>query len=261
MKRLDRLKGAFLSLISHKLKTPLTSLSLGLEEMEHYAANLKPDDPCHQRLISMREDMGCLSRLLTSLLRVQQVMGGQAGPLVRCDLADVIRAALAFTEWPLDRYEVVLDLSDLPLVLADRGRLIFALQQVLDNAFKFSPEAGKITILLKQAGTSIQIGVQDAGCGISEKEMPKIFERFYQVDPDATGQVPGFGLGLFCTREIARQHGGSVTVTSKAGKGTQVTISLPYPTPPACQTVKNQMLVGGYALCELLSEGLVFLPA
>ena len=72
----------------------------------------------------------------------------------------------------------------------------------------------------------VTILVRDTGCGIAEDEMPKIFVRFYQVDPDATGQVPGFGLGLFCAREIIRQHGGSIELSSQPGQGTTVTINL-----------------------------------
>lgn len=226
MKRLDRLKGAFLALISHKLKTPLTSLSLGLEEMERYASSLNPDDPCHQRLSSMREDMAQFSQVLSTLLRMQQVMVGQASPRIKCDLAEVIHEALGSVESKTDQHKLVLNLAELPLVMADHGRLSFAVQQILDNAFKFSDPGDTVIIALNRSGKKISIVVQDSGCGISKEELPRIFDKFYQIDPDLTGQVPGFGLGLFCAREVVHQHGGMLAIESELHTGTTVTITL-----------------------------------
>jgi len=226
MKRLDRLKGAFLALISHKLKTPLTSLSLGLEELERYASNLNPDDPCHQRLSSMREDMAQFSQVLSSLLRMQQVMLGQTSSRIKCDLAEVVREAFGSLESKADQHEVILKLAELPLVVADHGRLVFAVQQILDNSFKFSSPGDTVTIALGQSGEKIHIVVQDSGCGIAREELPRIFDKFYQIDPDLTGQVPGFGLGLFCAREVIHQHGGTLAIESEPDKGTTVTITL-----------------------------------
>jgi two-component system, sensor histidine kinase and response regulator len=74
---------------------------------------------------------------------------------------------------------------------------------------------------------SVRTVVEDAGPGIPPDELPKIFEKFYQVDPDQTGQVPGFGLGLYYAREFVHQHGGNISIESTLGRGTTVTISLP----------------------------------
>jgi len=229
LKRLDSLKGSFLSLISHKLKTPITSLSLGLEELQRYAAQFAPEEACHQRLDSMQEDLQFLSRLVASLLRFNQVMLPTTPvALSGCDLAELVRSATESVQWGAARPDVKLniELSGASRVACDRDRLFFALQQVIDNAFKFVEKNGTVTISLMQQQDHAEIVVQDTGCGIPPEEMPKVFERFYQVDPDATGQVPGFGLGLFCAREIIRQYGGSISISSEQGRGTTVTISL-----------------------------------
>ncbi|WP_265551829.1 hybrid sensor histidine kinase/response regulator [Trichlorobacter lovleyi] len=228
MHSLDSLKGAFLSLVSHKLKTPLTSLSLGLEELERYASRLHPTEACHLRLVSMREDLEALSSLMTSLVRMHQALGVAGGEPVRCDLAEVVKSAAASVQRASTKRDMalLLELETSATVLGNRDRLMFALQQILENAFKFSSDGATVAIRLTCVDGHAEIAIQDSGCGIAEEEMPKIFERFYQVDPDATGQIPGFGLGLFCVREIVRQHGGSVAVNSRLGQGTTVTINL-----------------------------------
>lgn len=229
LKRLDSLKGSFLSLISHKLRTPLTSLSLGLEELQRYAVQFAPEEACHERLSSMQEDLQFLSRLVTSLLRFNQVMIQDGRCFTcSCDLAEVVRAAAATAAQVANRPTINLEISTDAVVgfSCDRERLQFAVQQVIDNAFKFTADGGRVIVSLVQQQDRIQIEVQDTGCGIPPEEMPKVFERFYQVDPDATGQVPGFGLGLFCAREIIRQHGGSIAISSQPGQGTTVSIIL-----------------------------------
>lgn len=228
MQYLDSLKGAFLSLVSHKLKTPLTSLSLGLEELERYASRLYQTEVCRLRLSSMREDLGALSGLMTSLVRMHQALGAPGSGMVRCDLSEVVKSAAESVERASAKSSVTLtlDLTAAPAVRGNRDRLIFALQQILDNAFKFTSDGGSVAITLASDGHHATITVRDSGCGIAEDELPKIFERFYQVDPDVTGQIPGFGLGLFCAREIIRQHGGSIALSSQPGQGTTVTINL-----------------------------------
>lgn len=230
LKRLDSLKGSFLALISHKLKTPITSLSLGLEELQRYAAQFNPESECHDRIHSMREDLQFLTRLVTSLLRFNQVMIPSVNRYnCSCDLADVVRAAAATAAQTANRPLVRLELDSIPSLpgfKCDCERVQFAIQQVIDNAFKFTEDGGVVTISLSRQRNRALVTVADTGCGIPQEEMHKIFERFYQVDPDATGQVPGFGLGLFCAREIARQHGGTIGIVSEPGQGTVVTITL-----------------------------------
>lgn len=260
MKRFDRLKTAFLVQVSHKLKTPLTSLSLGLEEMERYAANLHPGDPCHQRLSSMREDMAQFSRVILSFLRMQEVMVRQAGSRISCDVAEIVRQALDLVESKTGQHRIVLDLAELPLMLADYDRLSFALLQVLDNAFKFSRPGDTVAVSLGQEEGKIRIIVQDHGCGIAREHIPRIFDMSYQVDPDGTGQVPGFGLGLFCAREIIRQHDGLITVESRVGTGTKVTITLPCCMSSSGRSVTARLMAGGCCACELFTDGLVLMP-
>jgi signal transduction histidine kinase len=115
----------------------------------------------------------------------------------------------------------------LPSVMLDAAKIRFVLCQVVDNAFKFSGEKGHVSLRIGCHVDTVFIVVSDSGIGIPETEIAKVFEKFYQIDPDNTGQTRGFGLGLFYAREFVRQHGGSISITSEAGLGSTVTISLP----------------------------------
>ena len=110
--------------------------------------------------------------------------------------------------------------------MGDRDRLIFCLQQLLENAFKFTASGGAVSVELTAGSGDARVRITDTGCGIPADEMAKIFEQCYQVDPDDTGQVPGLGLGLFCAREIVRQHGGTLMLTSVPNQGTTVDVAL-----------------------------------
>ncbi len=230
IKRIDELKGSFLSMISHKLRTPITSLSLALEAFQHKLEMEHSESAeCRNQLGSMREDLQFLTRLVTSLLRFNQVMVNSDSHPVSCDLSEVVRSAAEVAKRNSARPEVDLQLSldNLPDQCYDRDRLVFAIQQVIDNAFKFSEDGGVVKVSLSQEVCKAVVTINDSGCGIPPSEMSKVFERFYQVDPDLTGQVPGFGLGLFCAREIVRQHGGKIVINSEPGSGTTVKVNLP----------------------------------
>ncbi len=111
--------------------------------------------------------------------------------------------------------------------MLDRDKISFALRQVIDNAIKFSKEDGVVCVNMRNAEGQCEISVEDNGIGISKDQLPKLFEKFYQVDADRTGQVRGFGLGLFYAREFIRMHGGSISIESEENQGTRVLITLP----------------------------------
>jgi signal transduction histidine kinase len=119
------------------------------------------------------------------------------------------------------------DLEQLPPLLLDREKISFAIKQIIDNAYKFSGNEGKVVVSLKNACVAYKIIIEDSGIGIAKEELPKIFEKFYQVDSSLTGQIRGFGLGLYYAKEFVRLHNGSISVDSEPGKGTRVTITLP----------------------------------
>ena len=229
LRNLDRFKTNFLSLISHKFRTPITSISLFLQNLA--AGIYDPNDETAQENIGLVHDEACyLGRLVTDLLTFSSVMDS-GGPLrlEPCDLNVLLPKLLtASKEWAEKRgVSPSCDLEPTPPLLLDREKFGFALQQVIDNAVKFSKPTGSVCITLKNLGDSCQIVVQDDGIGIAKEALPKIFEKFYQVDGERTGQIRGFGLGLFYAREFLRMHGGSIGIESEPGIGTRVIISIP----------------------------------
>ena len=229
LRSLDRLKTNFLSLISHKFRTPITSISLFLQNL---ATGLyDPNDESFRQNIRMIYNEACyLERLVAELLTFSKVMvNGEGLRLEPCDLPTLIMYALTESSEVVGKtgIQTILNLDPVPTIPLDREKMTFAIRQIIENAYKFSGESGSVTISLSQQPGQVTIQVIDGGVGITKEDLPKIFEKFYQVDPSKTGQVRGFGLGLYYAREFIRLHGGSISVESEAGSGTKVTLTIP----------------------------------
>jgi signal transduction histidine kinase len=168
--------------------------------------------------------------MVTDLLTFSQVMEGSEG-LNRepCDLNLITASAVYGSQAAQTKPGIETEFHEieLPEMNLDRVKISFALQQIIENAYKFSSEIGTVSISLFNDGDNICVLVSDSGVGIPREEIPKVFEKFYQIDPHNTGQVRGFGLGLFYAREFIHQHGGRISMDSEPGLGTTVTVTLP----------------------------------
>jgi len=229
LRNLDRFKTVFLSLISHKFRTPITSISLFLQNLA--AGVYDPSDPEAKENLGLIYNEACyLGTLVTDLLTFSSVMDSSAGMhLEPCDLNTLLPKLIKESKERSENPSVTphLDLEPTPELHLDREKFAFALQQVIDNAIKFSKDEGMVCVTLRNLGESCQISIEDNGIGISREQLPKLFEKFYQVDADRTGQIRGFGLGLFYAREFIRMHGGSISIESEENLGTRVLISIP----------------------------------
>jgi signal transduction histidine kinase len=229
LRNLDRFKTNFLSLVSHKFRTPITSISLFLQNLA--AGIYDPDDLTSKEHLSLIYEESCyLGRLVNDLLTFSSVMdSGRGLQLEPCQLHTLIPKLINGSKERSEKPCVIphCDLEPVPELLLDREKFSFALQQVIDNAIKFSREAGLVSVSLRNLAETCQITVEDDGIGIPKDELPKVFEKFYQIDADRTGQIRGFGLGLFYAREFVRMHGGSISIESVPATGTRVVISIP----------------------------------
>lgn len=229
IKRSDELKNAFLSLVSHKLRTPITGISLFLQNLQ--MGVFTPGDTNFQQNIAMANDeVRYLGKLIADLLAFSQVMVNGTGVNISpCDLNEIVAEVLLKCREVHCNFDVEIDFTPnvLPPLSLDASKIRFALRQVIDNAFKFSGKHGHVSIKIGTHGDSVFIIISDSGIGIPESEIEKVFEKFYQIDPDHTGQIRGFGLGLYYARDFVRQHGGSIDLASEPGLGTTVTITLP----------------------------------
>jgi two-component system sensor histidine kinase VicK len=121
----------------------------------------------------------------------------------------------------------------LPDFFADRDRLTLAIHNLVGNAIKYTPAGGSVTVTLSGDGGKLNIDVTDTGIGITQAELAPIFDRFYRAKDPRVANITGSGLGLALAREVARLHGGDVTVQSELNKGSTFTLSVPLTAPPA----------------------------
>jgi signal transduction histidine kinase len=231
LKSTDRFKSNFLSLISHKFRTPITAISLFLQNL---AAGLYDpgDSECRDNLHLIYQEACYLEDLVAELLAFNRFMNDDelvnAEP---CLLDEVIMQVIATSKEVHAKpgMETRFDMDNLPPLLLDREKITFALKQIIDNAYKFSSPTGKVSISLKKTDTDISLKVDDSGIGIPREDLSKVFEKFYQVDAEQAGQVRGFGLGLYYAREFLRLHGAGIVIDSTPGSGTSVTVTFPLP--------------------------------
>ena len=228
---LSNLQSDFVSKVSHELRTPLTSIRMFVETLQLKRVSSPAEvDACFEVL--SRET----ARLTNRIERLLDWGRMEAGKRVYRNqlesVSDVIDAAIqAFDAIHVGRREeVAVDVAtDLPEVQADRGALIDALVNLLTNAYKYSPERGKIRLTARADERYVRIAVIDQGIGIARREHRRVFEKFYRSNELLSTEVEGSGLGLAIVRHVMQAHGGRVELESELGKGSTFTLVLPYP--------------------------------
>lgn len=230
LKQLDRIKSDFLGLISHKLRTPTTSISLFIQNLA--SGTFDVEDPDFASAVkAIREESEYLAYLIQDLLYYSDfILQDSPSKASREDLKEIVFAVVAEKRAAIEQKGLSLQSSlagNWPVVIVDRRRIAFALNAIFDNAIKFTPAGGEILISGEIAEHELVLNIQDNGPGIPAEEIAKVFEKFYQIDPHHTGQIRGFGLGLFYARQFIRDHGGSIKIDSVPGQETTVTIRLP----------------------------------
>jgi len=232
---LDRLKSAFFANISHEFRTPLTLILGPLENLRSGRFEGHPD----KQYGIMQRNAQRLLRLINQLLDLSKL---EAGKLTleasRGNLVSFVKGIVYSFESLAERKEMALHFeagSEEIVVYFDRDKMEKIITNLLSNAFKFTPEGGKISVAIatKDGGVQpnasaefVRIIVSDTGKGISSEKLPHIFERFYQAGDSYTKDQQGSGIGLALTRELVELHKGEIQVTSEIGKGTEFVICL-----------------------------------
>jgi signal transduction histidine kinase len=228
--RAQRIKDDFLSIVSHELRTPLTSIQGYSQMLEARMRDSSGAKELSQMRV-IRSQVTRMRRLVDDLLDVSRIdrAGGVSIEPETMDLAEEIReaAARAGREHP-DRAVSVEAPDALPIV-ADRDRIGQVLTNLLDNAVKYSPDGGPVTLRARAAGGGVEVSVLDTGVGISPEQAEAVFERFFQATEDAGRRFGGLGLGLYITRAIVQSHGGEISAhpNAEAGRGTLMRFTLP----------------------------------
>jgi len=226
-RRVEEVRRDFVANISHELKTPVGALALLAETMEEAA-----DDPEAVRRFAgrMRQEASRLTYLVQDLITLSRIQAAEPMPdPIVVDLSAVVAEAV-------DRVRMKASARGIELaavcearvaVLGDEDLLVTALRNLLENAIAYSPDKTRVMISASRDARWAQISVADQGIGIPERDLERIFERFYRVDPARSRATGGTGLGLAIVKHVMAAHRGKVTVWSEEGVGSTFTLQMP----------------------------------
>jgi len=209
---------------SHELRAPLTAIQANLELLER-----RPDMPPADRQEAVAEasrEAHRLTRLVADLLTLARADAGSGLRRQRVELDQVLLAVMHQARHLVHGQQVSVGALEPIWVQGDPDRLQQLLLILVDNAIKYTPPGGQITLSLRRQDGRAVMTVQDTGVGIAATDLSHVFERFYRADPARARDPGGSGLGLAIARWIVDQHGGEMTLHSTPGQGTTVTISL-----------------------------------
>lgn len=221
----DYARQEFLTTIAHELRTPLTTsygylqaIQIGMLSGEELGSTLNTISKNIQQVISLVNDILFLQEMDLIILEFQPV-----------DIGTLVATVVEQQKDRAQRNDIVLDLNimpDLPMIAGDEKSLERVFNILLDNAIKFSPEGGDISVIVKQEEEMIWAIVLDHGVGIPPEAIPRIFRRFFRLDEVEGYIFSGAGLGLSIARQVVEQHGGEIEVRSELGKGSEFRIGL-----------------------------------
>ncbi len=225
---LDRLKSDMVSTVSHELKTPLTSVQMAVHLLlEEVVGPLTPKQV--ELLLAARQDAERILAMINDLLDLTRIEQGRVMlDLQPVPIGELVEDAVARMQPRAEDAGLDLD-SDVngpdATVMVDRDRIGHVFDNLIVNAIRHTPRGGAIRVWARPEGDRVRVDVRDTGKGIADEHLPRLFEKFYRIP----GESPagGAGLGLAIVREIVTAHGGRIGVTSRPGKGTTFTFTLP----------------------------------
>ena len=232
-REIDRQKDEFLSIASHELKTPISSLALAAQMIERLLSRGTPDPERLERLVvGMRVQVERASELIGELLDVSRLDFGEVQ--LRHEPIDLVRLARAAVErerdtLPDDRHEIVVEVpqSEGNVIRGDEMRLDQVLTNLLSNAVKYSPAGGPVQVRLAQQDGQVIISIADRGIGIPPDERDRLFSPSGRTDHARRSGIEGTGLGLYISRRVVEAHGGTIEIGDTPGGGATFTVRLP----------------------------------
>jgi signal transduction histidine kinase/CheY-like chemotaxis protein len=231
--RANQLKDEFLAMMSHELRTPLNAI-LGLTESLQEGTYGLLSERQIKPLRTIEASGRHLLRLITDILDLSKIGAGKIKLQVgTAPVKEVCQVSLQFIQQEAHKKQLRVSFTSDPQVTtveADERRLEQILVNLLSNAVKFTPQGGSVGLEVKgdAARLVVRLTVWDTGIGIAEKDLPRLFQPFVQLDATLARQYTGTGLGLALVRQLAELHGGSVSVESQVGRGSRFTVTLPW---------------------------------
>ena len=230
LKELDQMKSEFVNMVSHELRSPLSSIR---QKLSLIVDGLTGEINEEQKQIVSRVQhrIDGLIGMISSLLDLSRI---EAGRLVqqkeRIALSEIIDEVVELMDQEVEKkglkFEVTIDAQLFP-VHADRQSMETVITNLLSNAVKYNREGGRVSISARNRGEFVEVKVADTGVGISEENLPRIFDKFYRIRSEYTRKVIGSGMGLPLVKAIVEAHFGTISVESESGEGTTFTVLLP----------------------------------
>jgi two-component system sensor histidine kinase SenX3 len=226
-RRLDAIRRDFIANISHELKTPIGALSI----LSEAVLGASDDPPAIIKFATrMQTEAKRLSDLVQEIIDLSRLQDDD--PLKNAkvhNLADLISEAIDGSRMAAEARNITLSFTQVDdfEILGDRRQIGMAVSNLVENAINYSPDGTRVAVALRKQDGLAEISISDQGVGIPEKDIERIFERFYRVDPARSRATGGTGLGLSIVKHVVNNHGGDITVWSVEGAGSTFTIRLP----------------------------------
>jgi signal transduction histidine kinase len=226
-KHVEKQKDDFIGIVSHELKTPLTSIKAFSQLLEKHLNRIE-DKRGSYFLSKMTDQMERLTQLMASFVNVYKIQGGKLALHKKYfQIDELISSIVSDFQFTTKAYSITNNARSKIKVYADRERIGQVLVNLISNSIKYSPNADKVVIASLQDVNKVIVSVQDFGLGIPKEEQGKIFERFFRVKAKREMDISGLSLGLYISYEIISQHKGEIWVESIEGKGSTFSFSLP----------------------------------
>ncbi|MDL1897534.1 sensor histidine kinase, partial [Anaerolineae bacterium CFX7] len=225
IEELFRVQQRFVADVSHELRSPLTAVRGNLDLLKRGAA----DDPAEraQMIEAMDSEIARMSRMVSDLLLLARQDAGI--PIVKhpLELDTLLLEVYRQAQLTARGVKLILGPEDQAIINGDRDRLKQVLLNLVDNAIKYTPQGGQVTLGLTKDDAWVQIFVRDTGIGIAADHIPNLFDRFYRVDKARSRDAGGTGLGLAIAKSVIDAHNGKIQVESNVGQGSTFTVWLP----------------------------------
>ena len=229
-RRSEQARREFVANVSHELRTPLTNIKSSAETVIAAGDELPPE--LHNNFMGVIvSEADRMTRIVQDLLTLSKIDYGKMEMNVsRFSFSKAVRSVYEAVALNAESHGHTLTFSceeNMPDVDGDRERIEQVIMNIVSNAIKYTPDGGRIAITAATSGRNVFVRISDNGIGIPEKDLPRLFERFYRVDKARSRESGGTGLGLSIAKEILNQHKGDIRIESVYGEGTDVTITLP----------------------------------
>lgn len=229
-KILDKLKTEFISVAAHQLRTPLSAIKWVIDMVVKGDAG-KLNKEQKELLDKAYKSNERIIVLVDDLLNVSRIEEGRFGyNFTKNNFQDVLKIALENNEAAITKKSIVLETKikgKIPKISMDGEKIVMVLQNLLDNAIKYTPPKGRIVMTVEKKNNDLVFNIKDSGVGIPKKDQAKLFSKFFRADNVVRMETEGTGLGLFIAKNVIEKHGGRIVCNSKEGEGTEFMFTLP----------------------------------